>query len=1014
MKPLKISFSAFGPYTQETVLDFSDLKDRSFFLIHGPTGAGKTTILDAMCFALYGDASGQLRTAKMLRSNQADPSQATEVLFSFAIGTAVYRVWRSPEQERPKKRGEGMTLRAADALLYRIDGEEKLVAQGYARVTEYIEGLLGFKSSQFRQVVLLPQGEFRQLLTANSAQRQEIMETLFKTEFYRQIEESLKAKAKTIENERSDTVSRQEFILEEVQVKSPAELVEKAKLLDLAIDEQRVETKALLEKQQLAQQADAAAKLTESQFKAAEEAAAELAACQKLSETVAAYRLRFQAAEKAAALRDFEIQVKNFAAEAQRQQQSLTAIKEKLERCQQLSVQAAASWKTEEAKEEERKAADAQVLRFASFTGQLADLKAAQQQTEKFAAAVRQQAAEKVSAEAALTAVRETLHSLQQRQQRLLVEAARAAQLQLKAAELEVQAKRLQTAAALEQQVEASQEIFSRQQANFQAADELYHKTATECERLQYLFQQGQAALLAADLKAGQPCPVCGAIKHPQPAVSTQLIPREDEVRASAQCRLEAEKSRMRAQRSFEEAKAKLESLEKQLKDSRREGKQGESLSAVMAELEQTATEAAAAGVAADEVQRLQPELEKMVMMEKLQVQQVETAGESHRQASGRYQAAVAVEQERKNALPEDCQNPEKLLAAQQESCMRQKNLYEALETARRQKQQADQNLAAAMAAEEAGVQAFTEAQARLGGSQEDFERRCHAAGFMTLADYELAAAWSDEKREELKNRIRAFDDRLAAATESNRKAAAATSNAARPDLKKITEELQTAQTAYNQAYARCRQAEAESLRLQEKISQLEALAEKTAASEARYRIIGTLAAVAGGKNVHGMTFQRFVLKSLLADVIDASNMRLKVMSRGQYRLQPTDERVRRNAAGGLEIEVFDNYTGYARPIATLSGGETFLASLCLALGLADVVQSYAGGIHLDTILVDEGFGTLDPESLDMALKALLDLQKGGRLVGIISHVPELKERIDARLEVTKGRHGSTAAFSVG
>ena len=139
-----------------------------------------------------------------------------------------------------------------------------------------------------------------------------------------------------------------------------------------------------------------------------------------------------------------------------------------------------------------------------------------------------------------------------------------------------------------------------------------------------------------------------------------------------------------------------------------------------------------------------------------------------------------------------------------------------------------------------------------------------------------------------------------------------------------------------------------------------------------------------------------------------------KYMSRGQYRLQPTDERARRNAAGGLEIEVFDNYTGYARPIATLSGGETFLASLCLALGLADVVQSYAGGIHLDTILVDEGFGTLDPESLDMALKALVDLQKGGRLVGIISHVPELKERIDARLEVTKGRHGSTAAFTVG
>jgi len=190
-------------------------------------------------------------------------------------------------------------------------------------------------------------------------------------------------------------------------------------------------------------------------------------------------------------------------------------------------------------------------------------------------------------------------------------------------------------------------------------------------------------------------------------------------------------------------------------------------------------------------------------------------------------------------------------------------------------------------------------------------------------------------------------------------------------------------------------------------------LEKKSAAVEQKYRTIGTLADVAGGKNVHGMTFQRFVLKSLLADVIEAANMRLKIMSRGQYLLQP-GERARKNAAGGLDMEIFDAYTGYARPMATLSGGESFLASLSLALGLADVVQSYAGGIHLDTIFVDEGFGTLDAETLDMALKALIELQKGGRIVGIISHVEELKERIDARLEVTKTREGSTAKFIVG
>jgi exonuclease SbcC len=171
---------------------------------------------------------------------------------------------------------------------------------------------------------------------------------------------------------------------------------------------------------------------------------------------------------------------------------------------------------------------------------------------------------------------------------------------------------------------------------------------------------------------------------------------------------------------------------------------------------------------------------------------------------------------------------------------------------------------------------------------------------------------------------------------------------------------------------------------------------------------------VANGGNPMGLTLQRFVLGALFDDVARAATSRLRIMSRGRYALQRTMERARANAAGGLELEVFDEYTGVSRPVATLSGGESFLASLALALGLADVVQAHSGGVFLETIFVDEGFGTLDPEALDEALKALLDLQGAGRLVGIISHVPELKERIDARLEVLPADRGSTARFIVG
>ncbi|MBM3300319.1 MAG: SMC family ATPase, partial [Deltaproteobacteria bacterium] len=183
---------------------------------------------------------------------------------------------------------------------------------------------------------------------------------------------------------------------------------------------------------------------------------------------------------------------------------------------------------------------------------------------------------------------------------------------------------------------------------------------------------------------------------------------------------------------------------------------------------------------------------------------------------------------------------------------------------------------------------------------------------------------------------------------------------------------------------------------------------------ETQYAVVGRISEVANGHNAQGITFQRFVLAALLDDVLIAATQRLQIMTHRRYSLQRRAERSDRRTAGGLDLEVLDSYTGIARPVSTLSGGESFLASLSLALGLSDVVQAYSGGIYLDTIFVDEGFGSLDPEALDLAFRALVDLQRGGRLVGIISHVPDLRERIDARLEVMPSRDGSRARFTFG
>jgi len=290
------------------------------------------------------------------------------------------------------------------------------------------------------------------------------------------------------------------------------------------------------------------------------------------------------------------------------------------------------------------------------------------------------------------------------------------------------------------------------------------------------------------------------------------------------------------------------------------------------------------------------------------------------------------------------------------------------------------------------------------------FNERLQAAGFMNQLEYKQAKR-TDKELQQMEQRLLEFDQDLFAARDRLERARKAALGQTEPNLEKLKYDYETAQKEQEACRTReiilRQQLEQETASL----ARLQDLEKVQQQLNDRYSVLGQLAEVANGKNRFGLTFQRYVLGALLDDVTIAATERLKVMSRGRYLLQRTMERTHSRAAGGLELEIFDNYTGLERGIATLSGGETFLASLALALGLADVVQAYTGGIHLDTIFVDEGFGTLDPETLDYVMRSLMDLQHGGRLVGIISHVPELKERIDARLEIQWGEKGSTTRF---
>jgi exonuclease SbcC len=363
--------------------------------------------------------------------------------------------------------------------------------------------------------------------------------------------------------------------------------------------------------------------------------------------------------------------------------------------------------------------------------------------------------------------------------------------------------------------------------------------------------------------------------------------------------------------------------------------------------------------------------------------------------------------------VPEALRSRAALSEARKTAETRLKSIDDALAAARAAASETERDLVAATERARGAAIESESTSAALAAGLAEFERQRIDAGF--ASDAELAAARLPVTQvRDLDERIAAFDQSVIAATARADRAEIAARSLVAPDLPALQAAACDADQRLEESLKEQTQRESERERLDQALASLRRTTRTLEELDAQYAIIGQVSDVASGKNQAGLTFQRFVLTFLLDDVLVAATHRLRLMSRGRYQLQRRRDRADGRASAGLDLEVFDAYTGSARPVATLSGGESFLASLSLALGLADVVQARSGGIRLETLFIDEGFGSLDPEALDLALRALTDLMKDGRLVGIISHVPELREQVPARLEIVNDRRGSAARFVLG
>ena len=880
MRPERLRISAFGPYAGQEDLDFSALGNHTLFLICGPTGAGKSTILDAMCYALYGKTSGAVRSGEDLRSNYVGYDRKTYVEFDFAIGDRHYRIYRSPTQLLERQKGDRSrpVEHKGKADFYEIDEEGREKAHITSKgVDSAVEKLLGVGLEQFRQIILLPQGDFRKLLLADSSDRQKIMEQLFQTGIYLAFEKRLQEETQKLKTEYSRGELQRTTLLETCRSESEEELEKQAETNEKILKEKETEFMQADKEQQVFLRAYDEANVLHGAFlrlETAETALKRMEEKKKEKEELRGHIKMIRAAQSVT-------KEWSEAVNAKKQQRTAAETLEKAaadlpvkEKAKAEAEQALALFEKEKPKQKERIEMKGKLEQYRNPSRSYGTAK---REAERLAGiyAVKQKEAER-----------------------------------------------------LREQVSAAEKKAAEDKKNWLCRNRI--------------FMEGQAFVLAEKLTDGQPCPVCGSLSHPAPAAAG-----EDRI------------------------------MEKDVKDAERQMHLSEDAEKKIrheAEAYQ-ARELAAAKESADKAMTVLSELEKNL--------------------PAAYRDSLALEKEIKD-LETRISSFEKSLEQTEEKRKNAETIYQAL---KEQKELLEKQAGEFLKVSEE-KNCILKIKVAEAGFTDWFECSRYMKEVPRLEAYE--------------NDLKIYDQSVHAEEEKIKGEKEKTAGKTKPDMNDWNEKRTKLLERMKQFVAEKAAKETELKKQKETLKKLYQLKETQKEISEKYSLVAHLWEIAQGKET-GINLERFVLGALLDAVTEKANLRLMEMSGNRYELlRKRGERSDGRKKAGLDLEVFDGNTGRARPAATLSGGETFLASLSLALGLADVVQEYAGGVHLDAMFIDEGFGSLDSESLDLAMKTLQELKGQNRLIGLISHVGGLEERIPAKLRVTKTQTGSTAAFEVG
>ena len=903
MRPLHLTVSAFGPYAGEQTVDFTALGRNGLYLIAGDTGAGKTTIFDAITYALYGEPSGEARSTAMLRSKYASEDTATFAELTFETKGKIYTVRRSPEYVRQKARGTGTTRQAPAASLTYPDGH---VVDQTSRVTAAVTEILGVDRSQFSEIVMLAQGDFQRLLQADTRERESIFRKVFGTGVFRTLQDRLKAELAALDKamQRADSAFAQ--AAQSAAHAPEAALLPEAHLawLRAQIERSRQEEAVLSSEQKAADDAH-------------EKATAELARAEADAQT----RAQLETAKAD-------------------QKVSADAVTES-ERCVQ--AQEAETPKREQL-------ARSIAAQEAALSGYDALEQANAAQTEaksKLDAAVNaQQEADTAAAEA-----RAALESMRTERATLAAAGETLRDLERQRSDKQRQADDLRALQTMLRQVHSDETACAEAQKAYLDAQTRADALRREAEGLRRHFNREQAGIMAAALREGEPCPVCGATHHPDPAAPDTNAPTQAEVddaedaaqkqSAQANCLSQA------AGTALGKLEADRASAEKQraalLPDAsadQADAAAAAALSALTEQISALAETIRAETARRDRAEALDAALPDAEAAAQKADRTLEERTQETAQCTAAHAAAEAVAQQRRAALPYACR---------------------------------------------------AEAEAAL-----EKDRAAHKALADALLDAEKGLRAAQDARTAAEARVAQLTA-LAAETEA-------------ADLDALRKAKDDAAAAREDAAGKLRAAALSLDADQRALQAMEAAQRDRAVHEQTWRWVRALSDTANGSltGKARVMLETYVQMAYFDRILRRASLHLLRMSSNQYEFKRREDTDDKRSRSGLELNVVDHYNGTERSVRSLSGGESFLASLSLSLGLSEELQAAAGGIQLDCMFVDEGFGTLDEETLQLAMRALKSLTEGNRLVGVISHVGELRQSIERQILVTKNRTGGS------